>query len=217
MTWKEISVKKYVKISELGDIDLEDLGVLMELISIIWDLTWNEVENLPINEAAKKKAEIIELFSNELDQNYYEKEFTIDSFKFEFPDLQNDWIFAKNVDLNNLAGDFKNFPICLAIIYYPKDIKYETTTAMKLAKLIEDKPISSVYGSWWFFFLFSVESAKLTGNYSVLDLMTEMTKLLMKGAQNPEKLLPLLKAIMLRKLRKSGISSEHYKRFQAEE
>lgn len=212
-SWKDITVKQYIKISQLGEFNIDDLGTIMELITIIYDMTWEEVENLPISEGARLRGEIMNLFNTELDQNHYEKEFTIGDFKFEFADLQNNWSFAKNVDLNNLASDFKNFAVCLTILYYPKDLKYETNKAIELSKLIEEKSIGDLYGAWWFFFLFSTASAKLTGNYSVLDLMTEMTRIFQMGLKDPEKLLPVVKRVLWKKLAISGISTEQLTRF----
>lgn len=208
MTWNDISVKQYIKITELGEFNIDDIGTIMELITIIYDKTWEEVENLPISEGAKLRGEIMTLFNTPLNQDNYIKEFEIGGFNFKFADLQNNWSFAKNVDLNNLASDFKNFAICLAILYYPPDLKYETTKAMELAKLIENVSINELYGAWWFFFLFSTASAKLTGNYSVLDLMTEMTRIFQITMGEPEKLLPLLRRILWKKFKISGLSTE---------
>lgn len=216
ITWKDITVKQYIQITSLGEFNIDDLGVVMELITIVYGKSWEEVENLPINEGAKLRGEIINLFNKPLNQENYLEEFYLDGYDFKFADLQNDWSFAKNIDLQHYAPDPKNFGICLAILYYPPNIKYETKKALELAKIIENWNIDDLYGAWWFFFLFSTASAKLTGNYSVLDLMTEMTKILMKAGQDPEKLLPILKRILLRKLKKSGLTSELLITSQAE-
>lgn len=207
-TWKDITVKQYIQITELGEFNIDDIGTIMELITIIYDKTWEEVENLSISEGAKLRLEIMTLFNTPLNQNEYIKEFELGGFKFKFADLQNNWSFAKNIDLNNLATDFKNFHICLAILYYPPDLKYETQKAMELGKLMESCSIDDLYGAWWFFFLFSTASANLTGNYSVLDLMTEMTKIFQITTGDPEKLLPLLRRILWKKFKVSGLSTE---------
>jgi len=176
----------------------------MEIFTIVFDLTWEEVENLPINEAAKLKAEIIQLFSTRPDESIFEKSFESEGYKFEIFDIQENWTFAKNVDLENLSKDFNNFPICLTILYYPKDLKYETKKAIELSNIIKKRPITELYGSWFFFFLYSTACAKLTGNYSILDLLTETTKILKISMEDPEKLHTLLRRISKKKLVKSG-------------
>lgn len=205
MKWTDITVKQFIKITELGEIDITEIGTIMELISIIYNMTFEEVQQLPIQQGAKYRGEIVELLSTELVAEKFETEFTIGSIHFEIADLQNNWQFSKNIDLEYMAKDMKNFAIVLAILYYPKDKTYETNTAIELAKIIETKKIADVYGAWYFFFLGATASVKITENYSLLDLLTEGTKLTLLGLKNPDRLLPTLDRVLWRKYRKSGL------------
>lgn len=204
MTWDDISVKKYIKITELSGADLNDTGTLMEIFTIIYDLDWSDVEKMPITEAAQKRLQVLELLDTKLDDDKLTQNFEIGNIKFEFCDLQNDWIFAKNIDLEFYSKDFKNFAICLAILYYPKGIDYETKRAIELSKLIEDQPISKLYSAWYFFFLFTMASVKITPNFSLLEMMTEGARVMMMGMKQPEKLVPVMKRLLYKKLRASG-------------
>lgn len=209
MTWNDVSVKKWIKLNALSGEDPNDLGVLTELISILYDMPFDDVRQLPINEAAIKRSEITELFSYELKDDELTQSFEAEGFTFQFADLQKDWIFAKNVDLSHFSSDINNFHITLTILYYPKDLPYETDTALRLSKIIAEQPISKLYAAWYFFFLFGMASVKITTNYSVLDMMTESTKFLMKAGQNPDRQLKMLKRLLLMKLKASGAHIEY--------
>jgi len=204
MTWDDITVKQFIEISKLGETDLTDLKSMMNVFSIVYNLDISEVKKLNMKEAAKMKKEVDVLLSTLPSDDKLTNEFEVDGVKFEFCDLQNDWIFAKNIDLENMSKDIKNFAICLAILYYPKGEEYETMKAIKYSKLIENQSIEKLYSAWYFFFLITMSSVEITQNYSVMDMMTEGTKVMMRTMEEPEKLLPILKRLLWKKLKASG-------------
>jgi hypothetical protein len=207
MTWNDISVKKWIQIQTINK-DCEELQSLLEILSIIHEKPIKELKNLPINGIVEMRIELEELLKIHLDDGELLREFKSGGFNFRFPDLNRDWIFAKNIDLENYSKDIRNFHICLSILYYPKDIEYETTKAIELSKLIELEPISKLYPAWNLFFLFTMDYVKITGNYSLLMMMTESTRVMMKVLNEPEKLPVILRRLLLKKLKGSGQLSE---------
>lgn len=204
MTWNDISVRKWIKLSALSGEDPNDFGVLTELISIVHDMDFEAVRQLPINEAIKKKEEIFNLLQNQPADDKLTESFEAEGITFTFADLQKDWIFAKNIDLAHFSKDPNNFHITLTILYYPRGLEYETDKAIELSKIIERQPIGKLYAAWYFFFLFTTASVKITTNFSLLEMMMESTKLMEKVLTNPEKLLPIVKRLLWMKLRASG-------------
>lgn len=208
MTWNDISVKKWIKISQLGDSDPNDIGTIVEIISIINDMTFDEVKNLPINEAVKLKVEVEELLSCELKSDELLEEFKIGDIEFKFADLQKNWILAKNIDLQQFSQSVENFHITLAILYFPHDVDYETDKAIALSRLIEDYPIGKLYSAWSFFFLLTMDSVKITGNYSLMTMGEETLRIMTSSMKNPDRLLPTMRRLLLKKLKVSGLTSE---------
>lgn len=213
MTWNDISVKKWIKISELGSIESSDLGGIIDLISIVYDKDFDEVKNLPINDVVEMRRGVEDLISTPLPVELV-KEFSDGGFNFRFADLQKDWILAKNIDLEYYSKDPNNFHICLTILYYPPEEEYTTDKALALSNIIADRPIGQLFPAWTFFFLLSMNCVKITGDYSVLMMMTEWNKILLKGMKNPEVLLPILKKTLLKKLKISGLPTESLTKFQ---
>lgn len=216
--WKSITVEQWDRISRLGEVN--EVQSTIGLIAILKGMSEDEVRNLPLSEASEMRRDVMEaialLNENSGDEVPPLEEFKIGGTIFTFANLNEDWIFAKNIDLEATIKNGGKLSTILAILYYPKDIAYETRKALKWSEAIGNLPVWNLIPALNFFFLLASNSVKITGNYSLLQMMEEMTRVMTIGLKTPDQFLPTIEKLLRLKLRASGIPLEYSNSFQVE-
>lgn len=170
--WSDINLNQYIKLHNLYKEEGDEIELIFKRLMILFDLTYDEVENINITDYNKIKSDLI-FMNSEPNQTNFKETLEIDGVEFKFINLDaitlGEW-----VDLDYYQKDFiNNIHRILAILYKPQT-KVDNVSEFLLEKMDVETGLSAFF----FFYLFGLSCIPSDSEgYSQLDkAMMEMQK-----------------------------------------
>lgn len=179
--WNDISIKKYIQLYNLEENKLDEIDTLINQLSIVYDLSIDDVESLDLVKVNELRSEITFLNSEPKQTKNLDNPIIIDGKMFIFNKNLNSLSFGEFVDLETYKSDvINNIHKIASILFRSEDFtKYNTQEADSNAELfLQEMDIETALSGFFFVYLFALNYIMSdTKGYSMLDkAMIGMTK-----------------------------------------
>ena len=180
--YKQLTLEKYLEIKNL-DLEQPEIDIHVQIISILSDLSEDEVLDLPLPEYKKMVAKTSFLYEEPKAEKHPPREITINGRKYEVLRDAKKMTAGQYIDYQSyLKGDVEsNLPLILSTFCVPKGEKYGETPVEDVVEDMKVIPVQTVLTLSRFFFRQSQNSIN-----SILLFLEWTTKRMKKKEKNKE-------------------------------
>lgn len=149
LSWKDISIKKYIQLYNLKDLD--EMDSIIKQTSIIFDKPESDVERMKLSEYNELSTHL-HFLSGEPESTDLKKEFILDGAIYKLKDF-NSFTLGEWVDLEHWNKDtINNLHFIMSILYQNPDIDVADSAMIFYEKL----DIETTLSAFFFFYLFGL-------------------------------------------------------------
>jgi hypothetical protein len=187
--WKDISTKQYIQLYNLKEDDYFEM--ILKQIGIIYEMSQDEVENIPLSEFNQIKNDIA-FMAYQPEQYNLKKEIVVEGKKYLLQDLDK-LTLGEWADLESYNGDcINNLHSIMAVLYRKEGItKYIPSEVDDAAQLFLDKvDIETTLAAFFLFYLFGlnfiqsdIKDCSMFQKVEMEMKKKEVKKLITKGKQ----------------------------------
>lgn len=171
--WNDISIKKYIQLYKLDENKLDEIDTLINQLSIVYELSVDDVESMDLSKVNELRSEILFLNTEPKQTKNLDYPVIIDGKKFIFNKNLNTLSFGEFIDLESYKTDvINNIHKIASILFRSEDFtKYNTQEADSNAELfLEKMDIETALSGFFFVYLFALNYIMSdTKDYSMLD------------------------------------------------
>ena len=152
--WLDITIGKLQELTNIDE-NLDEIDKTLQIINVLSGIPTEDLLELPFTQY-KKLTEIIEFVKSEITDELF-KSFTFDGIEYIFQCELNEMSTGEYIDLDSLIkdNDPDNLHLLMAIMYRPKDSKYDSKEVRKRSLIFqENMPVAYVIGAQVFFQVF---------------------------------------------------------------
>ena len=199
---QEITIDKYLKAIDIINNEDIDLSVMLQVLNLFTDKTFENLLDYPITELEKNYQKIVSVLN---EKSTFQKTFLLDGKEYGFiPNLEQ-MKSGEYIDLTNNLG--KDILASMAVMYRPITRKFKDVYDIEKYKGTDDKeifknaPISVYLGAQVFFWNLTNDLLKLMPQFLEQELTEEQKADLEKNGVGLSQLKELAENIDLRPLR----------------
>ncbi len=149
-SWNQVSIEKYINLYNLYKNESDEIEILFKRLGILLDLTYEEVNDLPLSEYNDIK-ENLDFLNKEPNQSNYKQTFEIDGITFTLKEF-NKFKLGEWVDMEYYQKDFINN------LHRIINILYTNSENKDMSELLFKKmDIESAMGVFFFLYLFALD------------------------------------------------------------
>lgn len=179
MNWSDVSIDMYIKLYQVEQEELEEIDLLCKRIGILYGLSDEEVENMPITKYNQLQGELAFLLQ-EPNQTNLKHEIELNGVKFYLHN-PTELSLGEWVDLESLQNEdvMNHIHQVMAMLYKKsKDGKYNPALAADNAELfLHRMDIETALSAFFFFYLYVTDYIMSnTADCSVLDKIIQGLK-----------------------------------------
>lgn len=201
-TIKDLTVEKYIELYTMDILDMEDIDIQANMISILTDLSVDEVMDLPLNEY-RTYASQLEFLKDIKAKNSRVKKVKIDGREYKVIDKIDDMTAGQYIDYQTYIqkNDIKMLPYILSCLIIPKGEKYGDSDTIEDMKKISVEEALSISN-----FFTKRSQSLINGTLYFLEWKMKRKAKKMKDETMKEQMMEAVKRIhLLRNSIKSGV------------
>ena len=198
----EVTIGKYIKAIDIIENEDIDLGIMLRVLNLFTDKTFENLLDYPITELEKNYQKIVSVLN---EKSTFQKTFLLDGKEYGFiPNLEQ-MKSGEYIDLTNNLG--KDILASMAVMYRPITRKFKDVYDIEKYKGTDDKdifknaPISVYLGAQVFFWNLTNDLLKLIPQFLEQELTEEQKADLEKNGVGLSQLSELVENIDLHPLR----------------
>lgn len=168
--WNEISIEKYIQLYKIEEKEMDDIDLLINQLSIVYELSINEVENLEMAVVNDLKGEITFLNYEPNQTINLDKPIVIDGVEYQFNKNLNTLTLGEFADLEYYKNDVINNIHNITSILFKKEKDNDAIENSDI--FLKKMDIETALSAFFFFYLFATNYIMSdTKGYSLLDKM----------------------------------------------